>query len=124
MAGGYLDDLSLPHQDLRPAGQPDIKSTILEVVQDPAARVCIGRNLLTKPSPGDFALAVRPGGIRYENAAGSYLMDRRFATRWHLLRETAPGSSYPPIEDLPARLQTWSKLIEANRVWNPDLAGQ
>jgi hypothetical protein len=120
LAGGALHESNHARRDERPAGQPDIKATILQAVGDTSPRVCLGQDLLAPVSPRHFALAIRPGGVRYETIGGAFLLDRRYAGHWHPLGKPGQTPKISP-DTILSLTRTWSQLIETNRVWNPEI---
>jgi hypothetical protein len=102
--------------------------TILAFAGDRRPSAALGANLFGPPrASARSAVAVRPGGIRLDRDGYSVIVDARLPFR-ETTRPAFPGIAAPNREApevtadrLTAIVDTWSYLIEHNRVWNDAL---
>lgn len=124
---GPPDLVGPPRRIEGPASHADMLPTILALVGDGRPSAALGGDLFGAPRGGGrSAVAIRPGGVRFDREGYSVLVDSRTpniaATR---VAFPAPHpAGIPPSIDrarvmrLVDELTTWSYLIEKNRVWN------
>ena len=122
--------LGPPRRVEQPASHVDLMPTILALVGDTTPTAALGRDLLGAPrSPADFAIAVRQGGIRIDRAGYQMIIDRRSPGEPRI-QPVSPGLgvSLPTPDtvfsdhersDLYDFVDTYSYLIEHDRVWSP-----
>lgn len=120
--------IGVPRRETVPASQVDIMPTVLAMVGDNRPTASLGRNLFGPGKRQTRALAVRPGGIRIDLPGQAMLIDhRRTQSPWVFdFGNSSPEDhehAFPPGEDLLDIVNTWSYLIEQNRVWDPDFLG-
>jgi arylsulfatase A-like enzyme len=105
------------------ASQVDIMPTVMALAGDDRPTAALGRDLLARdPLRPVRAVAVRPGGLRIDENGSTTLMDRR-----HLhggMRTRAFSTERQPMDamtgsTLARHVETWSRVIEEDRVWNP-----
>jgi len=112
---------------VEPASHVDMLPTILGLVGDDRPSAALGRDLFGAPRRAlPAALAVRPGGLRFDRGGYAIMVDARapnLATRF----VPFPGVLAPGAPDMVAEVDAvrltdwvtaWSYLIEKNRVWN------
>jgi hypothetical protein len=110
-----------------PASHVDVMPTILAMVGDDRPTAAVGADLFGAPrSTARSVLAVRPGGIRFERGGSSVFIDARtpngeeirpsFEAEGH-----AAGATLPSAAQLREWVDTWSYLVERDRVWTPAL---
>jgi len=109
--------------------QIDIMPTILHLSGDIAPRVSLGRNLLDTnfKESESFSFAVRPAGVRIDKGGYTYIIDRRHPSQFikfpafdGLMPKTDEKMLELSSEDYLKIADTWSYLIEENRVWKPE----
>ena len=118
---------------VEPASHVDMLPTILGLVGDDRPSAALGRDLFGAPRRAPpAALAVRPGGLRFDRGGYAIMVDARapnIATRL----VPFPGVLEPGAPDVLADVDAvrltdwvtdWSYLIEKNRVWNPSLLAE
>jgi sulfatase-like protein len=121
-----------------PASHVDIMPTILAMVGDDRPTAAVGADLFGPArTPERSVLAIRPGGVRFDRAGYSAFVDARTPNGEDIRRSpfafdhpdsgVGIAQSATPREDPPSAAQllewvdTWSYLIEHDRVWNPAL---
>jgi hypothetical protein len=127
---GPADLVGTPRRIADPASHVDMLPTILALVGDDRPTAAVGSNLLgpTRHAP-PWAMAVRPGGLRFDRGGYSAFVDARLPNAAQV-RTAFPVGARAATPDLPtpsqitAWVDDWSYLIEHNRVWNPALLGQ
>jgi len=124
---GPPDLVGPPRRIEGPASHADMLPTILALVGDARPSAALGADLFGAPRGGGrSAVAIRPGGVRFDRDGYSVLVDARtpnvFATGVSfpgLLRAGArPLIDRARVMRLVGQVTTWSYLIEKNRVWN------
>ena len=118
-----------PRRIADPASHVDMLPTILALLGDDRPTAAVGSNLLgpARRAP-PWAMAVRPGGLRFDRGGYSVFVDARLPNAGQV-RPSFPTGSRGEAPDLPSAAQItawvndWSYLIEHNRVWNPALLG-
>jgi arylsulfatase A-like enzyme len=126
---GPADLIGAPRRIADPASHVDMLPTILALVGDDRPTAAVGSNLLgaARRTP-PWALAIRPGGVRFDRGGYSAFVDAR-VPRAGQIRPAFPAGPRAAAPDLPTAAQLtawvddWSYLIEQNRVWNPALLG-
>jgi hypothetical protein len=124
---GPPDLVGEPRRMTGSASHADMVPTILALVGDGRPSAALGADLFGAPRGGGrSAVAIRPGGVRFDREGYSVVVDARtpnvFATRVAFLGLHQAGP--PPSIDrarvmrLVDQVTTWSYLIEKNRVWN------
>jgi hypothetical protein len=103
--------------------------TILAIVGDDRPSAALGGNLLGAPrASARSAVAVRPGGLRFDRDGYSLVVDARTPNRAQA-RVAFPGL-FPPAASAPPDVSAtrltdwiaaWSFLVERDRVWNETL---
>jgi phosphoglycerol transferase MdoB-like AlkP superfamily enzyme len=113
--------------------QIDIMPTILYLSGDTSPRVTLGRNLLDDDfdETEAFSIAVRPSGVRIDKGGFTYIVDRRHPSQFiklpafeglmHLIDGARVDMS---PQDVLKIADSWSYLIEENRVWAPDAVNE
>lgn len=119
-----------PRRIAEPASHVDMLPTILALVGDTRPSAALGGNLLGPARTGvRTALAVRPGGVRLDRGGLSVMVDAR-TPNLPLVRPAFPilaGATLTrPGDTAHTRrvmdwVNSWSYLIENNRVWNDGL---
>lgn len=114
-----------PRRETIAASQVDIMPTLLAMIGDDRPTASLGHNLFKPERKQYYALAIRPGGIRIDISGQSMIIDhRRTQSPWiHVFGEYTHSNhnvSLPDSEQLLDIVNTWSYLIEQNRIWNPD----
>ena len=111
-----------------PASHVDVLPTILAMVGDDRPTAAVGTDLFGAPrtSPRSV-LAIRPGGVRFDRGGYSVFVDARTPNG----EEIRPGlpqsairnrqSALPTSAQLAEWVNTWSYLVEHDRVWDPAL---
>ena len=108
-----------------PASHVDMLPTVLAMVGDDRPSAALGHNLFSPPRTSvRTAIAVRPGGLRFDRDGYAVVVDARTPgradTRVAFPGLVTPGA--PPADVTAARLTdwiaTWSYLIEHDRVWS------
>ncbi len=118
--------LGPPRRILAPASHVDMLPTLLALVGDRRPSAALGSDLFGSPRNGTrTAIAVRPGGLRFDRDGASLLVDAR-TPNLSISRVAFPGvmPATPSSSPLSAAALTdivadWSYLIERNRVWSP-----
>ena len=118
---------------VEPASHVDMLPTILGLVGDDRPSAALGRDVFGAPRRAlPAALAVRPGGLRFDRGGYAIMVDARapnLATRL----VPFPGLLTPGAPDVVADVDAvrltgwvtaWSYLIEKNRVWNPSFLAE
>lgn len=115
-----------PRRIAGPASHVDMLPTILAIVGDTRPSAALGRNLFGPPrAKPPMALAIRPGGLRFDRDGYATVIDARTPGRADT-RVPFP-QLFPPSSAATARVSaaqitdwvtTWSYLIEHNRVWD------
>jgi hypothetical protein len=120
-----------------PASHVDVLPTILAMVGDDRPTAAVGTDLFGAPrSAPRSALAIRPGGLRFDRGGYSVFVDARTPNGEEIrpglhTADAAPGaldshsrmpdSALPTAAQLAAWVNTWSYLVEHDRIWNPAL---
>src|SRR3954471_4106293 len=109
-----------------PASHVDVLPTILAMVGDDRPTAAVGTDLFGAPrSAASTVLAIRPGGLRFDRDGYSVFVDARTPNgeeiRPGLHRVNNPQSPLPSAAQLVAWVNTWSYLVEHDRIWNPAL---
>ena len=124
---GPSDLVGPPRRIADPASHVDMLPTILALVGDDRPTAALGSNLLgpTRRTP-PWALAVRPGGLRFDRGGYSAFVDARVPNAGQVrpafpVGPRAATPDLPPPAQLVAWVDDWSYLIEHNRIWNPSL---
>jgi glucan phosphoethanolaminetransferase (alkaline phosphatase superfamily) len=122
---GPSDLIGPPRTVADVASHVDMLPTVLGLVGDDRPTAAVGSNLFGPPRRGQrAALAVRPGGIRFDQSGYSVIVDARAPNGAEISR-FASSSAAASRRDLPTASQLlewvdgWSYLIEHDRVWNP-----
>ena len=113
-----------------PASHVDVLPTILAMVGDDRPTAAVGADLFGVPrSSPRSVLAIRPGGVRFDRGGYSVFVDARTPNG----EESRPGlhaadsvpsaadSALPSAEQLVGWVNTWSYLVEHDRIWDPAL---
>lgn len=118
-----------PRVEAVPASHVDLNPTILRLVGDGRPTASLGRDLLrddVRARP--YALAIRNGGTRYDNAKMTMVLAGHSASRM-TIRKSFPfdsdrKASLDAFSVSPSQVEEavriWTYLLESNRVWNPD----
>ena len=123
------DGEGTPQRIAEPASHVDMLPTILAMVGDDRPTAAVGADLFGPPrTSGRTALAIRPGGVRFDRGGYSAFVDAR-TPNGEEIRPSFSGERVPRSGDAPlptaAQLMewvdTWSYLIEHDRIWNPAL---
>jgi len=117
-----------------PASHVDVLPTMLAMVGDDRPTAAVGTDLFGAPrSAPRSVLAIRPGGLRFDRGGYSVFVDARtpngeeirpglHAADSALAADSAvPDSALPTAAQLAAWVNTWSYLVEHDRIWNPAL---
>jgi phosphoglycerol transferase MdoB-like AlkP superfamily enzyme len=122
---GPRDLIGAPRTVADVASHVDMLPTVLGLVGDDRPTAAVGSDLFGPPRRGRrAALAVRPGGIRFDEGGYSVVVDAR-APNGSEINRFAPETAGASPADLPTATQLlqwvdgWSYLIEHDRVWNP-----
>ncbi len=112
------------------ASHVDITSTVLRLANDNEPKMALGRNLLDRTLDAHaVAVAIRPAGVRLDYNGYTYIVDRRHPSQYisypafgGIMRYTE--NEQPPFapEHLLNLVDTWTYLIEENRVYHPRLS--
>jgi Sulfatase len=127
---GPPDLVGAPRRIVEPASHVDMLPTILALVGDRRPTAALGANVFAAPrGPSRSALAIRPGGWRFDSDGYSLIIDARAPNVGE--RDVAfPQLGQPPARGGTGRLDVpgltdlvddWSYLIERDRVWNDTL---
>jgi len=116
-----------PRRIADPASHVDMLPTILALVGDDRPTAAVGSNLLgpARRTPS-WALAVRPGGLRFDRNGYSAFVDARLPDA-EQIRPAFPNGQRAAAPDLPTAAQLiawvddWSYFIEHDRIWSPAL---
>ncbi|HMF96667.1 MAG TPA: sulfatase-like hydrolase/transferase [Vicinamibacterales bacterium] len=110
-----------------PASHVDVLPTILAIVGDDRPTAAVGTDLFgpSRSAPRS-ALAIRPGGVRVEREGYSVFVDARTPNGAEIrpsFQERAGSAAVAPPDALQVMewVNTWSYLVERDRVWNPAL---
>jgi arylsulfatase A-like enzyme len=130
LIAGPEDLVGPPRRVVMPASHVDMLPTVMAIVGDVRPSAALGDNLLGPPRNGvRTALAIRPGGVRFDRDGYSTMVDARtpnIAVTRALFPHRGP-SAEPPTgpEASAARLagwvNDWSYLVEHNRLWSDAL---
>jgi hypothetical protein len=125
-----------------PASHVDVMPTILAMVGDDRPTAAVGSDLFGAPrSSPRSVLAIRPGGVRFDRGGYSVFVDARMPNGEEIRRglhaadstpsaadsasaESASGiphSALPTAAQLVGWINTWSYLVEHDRIWDPAL---
>jgi arylsulfatase A-like enzyme len=116
-----------PRRIVAPASHVDMLPTVLAFVGDRRPSAAVGSDLFGPPRNGRrMALAVRPGGLRFDRDGASMLVDAR-TPNVAINRAAFPGVMPVAASSVPLASATWltdvvadwSYLVERNRVWSP-----
>ena len=122
---GPPDLIGAPRMVADVASHVDMLPTVLGLVGDDRPTAAVGSNLFGPPRRGQrAALAIRPGGIRYDQSGYSVIVDARAPNGAEISRfasqaAAAPRGDLPTASQLLEWVDGWSYLIEHDRVWNP-----
>jgi hypothetical protein len=123
MIAGSPDWIGPARRDPAHASQVDVMPTVLALVGDYRPTAALGRDLLAaSPLRPPQAVAVRPGGLRLDEGGTTLLVDRRHihgALRTSAFEGEPQPAGTVDGATLARYAETWSLLIEQNRVWNP-----
>ena len=122
------DGVGVARRIADPASHVDMLPTILAMVGDDRPTAAVGGDLFGPARTSARAvLAIRPGGVRFDRGGYSAFVDARtpngeeirpsFATH----AAGSSGATLPTAAQLMEWVDTWSYLIEHDRVWNPAL---
>jgi len=123
------DGEGAPLRIAEPASHVDMLPTILAMVGDDRPTSAVGADLFGPPrTSGRAALAIRPGGVRFDRGGYSAFVDAR-TPGGEEIRPSFPRAAtarsgvalLPTAAQLMEWVDTWSYLIEHDRVWNPAL---
>jgi hypothetical protein len=116
-----------PSRIAEPASHVDMLPTILAMVGDDRPTAAVGTDLFGPPrSAPRSALAIRPGGVRFDRGGSSVFVDARMPNGEEIRPSFQAGAGVSALP-LPTAAQvmewvnTWSYLVERDRVWNPAL---
>ena len=109
-----------------PASHVDMLPTILAMVGDDRPTAAVGADLFGPARTfARAALAIRPGGVRFDRGGYSAFVDARMPNGEEIRPSFAPdhaarsgGAALPTAAQLMEWVDTWSYLIEHDRVWN------
>ena len=123
-----------------PASHVDVLPTILAMVGDDRPTAAIGTDLFGPPrSSPRSVLSIRPGGMRFDRGGYSVFVDARTPNGEEIrpglhpadstdsaVRDSQsairnPQSALPTAAQLFGWVNTWSYLVEHDRIWNPAL---
>jgi hypothetical protein len=120
-----------------PASHVDVLPTILAMVGDDRPTAAVGTDLFGAPrSAPRSVLAIRPGGVRFDRGGYSVFVDARMPNGEEIRPGLHPADSAPAAPDSASRIpdtvlptaaqlaawvNTWSYLVEHDRIWNPAL---
>ena len=118
-----------------PASHVDVLPTILAMVGDDRPTAAVGTDLFGAPrSAPRSVLAVRPGGLRFDRGGYSVFVDARTPNGEEIRpglhaadsapvapdsASRSPDTALPTAAQLAAWVNTWSYLVEHDRIWNP-----
>jgi sulfatase-like protein len=115
------------HRIAELASHVDMLPTILAMVGDDRPTAAVGTDLFgAQRSAPRSVLAIRPGGLRLDRGGYSAFVDAR-TPNGEEIRPSFPAVSHDVDETPPSAAQltewvnTWSYLVERDRVWNPAL---
>ena len=118
-----------PRVETFPASHPDLMPTLLDLVDDRGPTVTTGRNLFADiPAAQRRAIAISGQGYRLDRDGWSLFVRRDHPESCWTMPSFAPvasvrpglaGSPFTPddVRRLWENINTWSYLIEQNRVW-------
>ena len=118
-----------PRRIAEPASHVDMLPTILAMVGDDRPTSAVGADLFGAPRTASrAALVIRPGGVRFDRGGYSAFVDAR-APNGEEIRPSFPhgedashgDAQLPTAAQLTEWVDTWSYLIERDRIWNPAL---
>ncbi len=125
MIAGAREWVGAPRRDAAPASQVDIMPTLLALAGDRRPSAALGRDLLAAAGGRPArAVAVRPGGLRFDERGTTLLVDSRHphgAWRTRAFAAEVLPSDAAEGPALSSRVMTWSRLVEHDRVWDPAL---
>ena len=116
-----------PRRIVGPASHVDMLPTVLDLVGDARPTASLGGSLFRPPRGGKpSAVAIRPGGLRFDRDGYAVLLDARMpnvAAPHVAFPGLVPAGDAAAVADVTAERLTdwitdWSYLIEKNRVWN------
>jgi hypothetical protein len=123
----------VPRVETFPASHADLMPTVLDLVGDAGPTIAMGTSLLADvPAERRSAISVSGFGYRMDRGGWSLLVRRerpeQFFTQpaFAPLTTARPGVEGSPFTPDDARrlwegMNTWSWLIERNRVWRPNI---
>jgi arylsulfatase A-like enzyme len=133
IVNGPTDLVGPPRRVVEPASHVDMLPTILALTGDRRPSAALGADLFgAARSAGRSALAVRPGGWRFDTGSDSVMVDAR-APNIAARRVAFPSLRLPIVPDAHADVgvdqltdlvDAWSYLIEHDRVWSDALLGR
>ena len=112
-----------PRIDQRNCSQVDISTTLLNLTGGNCNWVGFGQNLLKSPD-NNYAIAIRPAGVRLDCDGYSYLLSRSEPTKYQIKQafpDLEPAiEPMPPLtpEELFNLVDTWAYLIDNNRAFD------
>jgi phosphoglycerol transferase MdoB-like AlkP superfamily enzyme len=121
-----------PRRIVEPASHVDMLPTILSLVDDRRPTASLGSDLFgVARGAGRNAVAIRPGGLRYDTPGDSLVIDARAPNvgehgiafpllEAHVLEAPVLGARFG-VKELTDLVNDWSYLIERNRVWSDAL---
>jgi arylsulfatase A-like enzyme len=126
IVSGSADRTNAPLRIAEPASHVDMLPTILAMVGDNRPTAAVGADLFGAPrSALRSALAIRPGGVRFDRGGYAAFVDARTPNGEEIrpsfqiaAHDTAP---LPDAAQLIEWVNTWSYLVERDRVWSPAL---
>jgi len=131
IVAGSRERVGDPRRIVGAASHVDMLPTVLALAGDTRPSAALGRDLFGPPRVAKpSALAVRPGGLRFDRDGYAVVVDARTpnaATTRVAFPELMPPLPSSSVADVTAERLTnwitaWSYLIEKDRVWNPSLA--
>src|SRR5690606_1067388 len=113
-----------PRTVRKPASQVDLMPTLMAIVGDHRPTGSVGRDLFGPPRAGEFALAVRSGGVRMDRDGYSLLQPSNNPAQSTIDRfavldtgdDAGHGFARQDRERLFDRILAWSYLIEKDMV--------
>jgi sulfatase-like protein len=126
IVNGPADLVGVPRTVHDVASHVDMLPTVLALVGDNRPTAAVGSDLFGPPRTSRrAALAIRPGGIRYDSGGYSVFVDARAPGGSEIVRARSSadgenvGVMLPGASELSAWVDGYSYLIEHDRVWNP-----
>lgn len=124
IVNGPADLVGVPRRVADVASHVDMLPTVLSMVGDDRPTAALGSDLFGAPRRRPrAALAIRPGGVRFDAGGYSVVVDARTPDGAQIRRaptatSEAASANLPRADQLMQWVDAWSYLIEHDRIWN------